>query len=159
MATNNAINLVKPFTGCNAYRSANLANQSGDGTVATAALNTEIFDSTSNFDTATYTYTCPTTGYYNIESGLEVYNLTTGTFTSFTATLVTTGESYILWTVNPNAYKDATGSQIFMLTNVIVKYLTATDTVKVTFALSGGTKTVGLAGGLGYSQVAITPLF
>lgn len=51
------------------------SNQSmTQGTWSTINLNTENYDINSNFDTATYTYTVPVTGYYLISANVRINN-------------------------------------------------------------------------------------
>lgn len=157
MATNNAINFSKPFSGFNAYRSANLANQTGDGSVATASLNAEAFD-TGDYNTGTYTYVCPKSGLYLFRIMIDIYNLSSGAFTAFTCVLVTSNGSYILWNINPSQIKVLLGSNVLFMNNFVVTNMDETDTAFLTFAVSGAGKTVGLAAGIGYSSLSASLL-
>lgn len=63
-------NISNPYK----FRVTRTTNQTGiaDATSATVAFNSESYDTNNNFDTSTYKYTIPVTGYYQFDSFIRV---------------------------------------------------------------------------------------
>jgi len=114
-----------------AYNSADDANVTGNGTVATVDFDTEVFDQNSDF--AADTFTAPVTGRYRFEVAVQMSNLN-GATTSILK-LVATSRTVILAQLNPTAVADASGT--VTLSGSALIDMAATDTVTVTLTNSG----------------------
>jgi hypothetical protein len=75
-----------------AFNASNENNLTGNGTAATARLNTEVYDQ--NADFASNTFTAPVTGRYHISACLAVSGMTTSA-TAFLVQLVTSNRTFV----------------------------------------------------------------
>jgi len=118
------------------------------GIWTTVLLDTESFDVGSNFNTGTYTFTVPVTGYYQVNYGVSFTNEVAGILyytriykNSNTAMLsMNTGSS----DTNPNLALSSSG----------VLYLTSTDTL-ILQARVDTSSTVDLSSGFPATQMSI----
>lgn len=133
MATNNAINQLKPFPLFFAYLNASAGSVTGDGTNITVPYNTVVFNDGS-FNTGTYTMTAPVTGIYILNASALLDNCNGKT--SFTFNMLTAGNNQVS-TCSPNTA--TSGTQYSMNSTLIVK-LTAAQTVYVALGVGGGAK-------------------
>ena len=111
-------------------------NVTGDGTVYTAALDTEIFDQGGDF--ASNTFTAPVTGRYLIFFGTR-FNGLTSSHTGGSIQIVTSNRNYTLWEQNPWAV--SYGGDM-TLTGSVLADLDAADTVTATIRIDAGAKVV-----------------
>lgn len=152
MATNNAVNQLKPFASFFAYLSADTGAITGDGTVATVPFNSELHDETSSFNTGTYTFTAPTTGKYLVAAQCYVSPLAGKTST--TMTIVTTARSYkVGMNLTPIAQG---GSTVGSIQNTTLVDMTAGDTMYLTIAVGGGALDLHVTGLRNYSWLSCT---
>lgn len=125
-----------------AYRSANIPNVSGDGTKYTLALDSTYFDVGSNYNTGTYTYTFPVTGYYLISLKVIITGLTSSHTSS--QLFIGSGSNYSF--INPWAI-NVPGLGCTLTNTALVGLASAGQTIQFFLQVSNGTKVVGLAGG------------
>lgn len=143
MATNNAINNVRP-TGFAAYLSASTTNdKTGDNTTYVPIFDTvQINDG--SYNNGTGIYTVPTTGRYIIGATTTVTNLgaahTSGTISIYNQT---TGNSYPGNILNPYVISVSTAAPLMVYT---ITQFTAGDLININIRVAGSTKTVGIAG-------------
>lgn len=136
-----------------AYLSATATDVTGDSTVYTLALNTELFDQQNNFDTTTYNFTAPITGKYMVTVVTSLQQLSSS-HTLVESKLVVSGTSantYILFSLSGTA-RDVNNNMI--MTNSLFIPMTATDTFTVTVQANGGTKVVDVFGGVTGTSVS-----
>ena len=112
-----------------------LANVTGDGTVYTIVYGSEIFDQGADFSSTTFT--APATGRYQINGQVMLSNLGSG-HTAAVINVVTSNRSYRM---EFNPYAISSGTLAPMPFSMIAD-LDSADTVTVTVAVSGSTKTV-----------------
>lgn len=128
-----------------AYLSASTTNDvTGDGTVYTVICNTENGDQQSNYNSGTGTFTCPTTGLYLYTWYVTLQNLDV---------VHTSGYNHVSGSVdirgtmlNVGAVRDSSNTCTISVSALV--FTTATNTVNSKITVSGGTKTVGITGGL-----------
>lgn len=146
--------ITKPLQPCFfAYLSASATDVTGDGTVYTLALNTELFDQQNNFDNTTYTFTAPVTGKYMVTVATQLLQLG-ALHTLVESKLVVAGTSantYVLFSLS-GAARDSNNNMI--MTNSLLVPMTATDTFTVTVQATGSTKTVDVFGGVTGTSVS-----
>jgi len=119
--------------------SASTANVTGDGTVYTVVLDTELFDQGNNF--SANTFTAPTTGLYAFQVYIKAEGLIAGAFVPSCA-VVTTAHTYSFFSFTGTGSATPRGIGGSVLAN-----MTAGDTATFTFTVSGVTKIVGFNGG------------
>lgn len=76
MATNNTVNAASPIPAFFVYRDTTLNNATGKKAHVSAVCNHTLYDTTSSYNTGTYTYTIPTTGKYVFSYAVTFTNLT-----------------------------------------------------------------------------------
>jgi hypothetical protein len=125
-----------------AYLDSSPTNVTGDGTSYQLACNNVLFDNGSNYNNSTYTFTAPVTGVYIFSIGVLFQNTVTantgviqGAFTGITYTYGNTG--------------GMPGSGNNPLNVLWPKQMTAGDTATAYVNCGGGSKTVGVYGGVG----------
>lgn len=109
----------------------NTDNTTGDGTTHTIEYDTEVADVGSNFNTGTFTFTAPVTGYYIVCAIAVAEGFSAHSDSAFT--VVTSNRSYA--TTNQVTTTERKGYAI----NVVAD-MDASDTLYVTYNASGGTK-------------------
>lgn len=124
-----------------AYANANVLNQTGNGTAATIAFNTEVFDIGNNF--ASNTFTAPVTGKYLLSTSVTSYNVTTG-MTSQTLNINTSNASYSARSNPLNNSNSGSEQSIYV---AVLADMDALDTATITLTIVGGAgDTVDIAG-------------
>lgn len=128
-----------------AYLSASTSNDvTGDGTVYTVICNTENGDQQGNYDNATGTFTCPTTGVYLFTWYVTLQNLDAGHTSGYNHV---SGSNDLRGTMfNVGAARD-TGNTCTLSASAMI-FMTAANTVNSKVTVGGGTKTVGITGGV-----------
>lgn len=127
-----------------AYRSADVANVTGDGTVYTCTFNTEVFDRNSDYNNGTYTFTAPVTGLYRFDLNIGAGTLGAA-HTIGLIQLVTTGRTF---NSNYSSWGVARASNnIYMYETSVLTTMTAGDTATTNFQVYNSTKTVTFYGG------------
>jgi len=122
-----------------AFNASNENNLTGNGTAATARLNTEVYDQNSDF--ASNTFTAPVTGRYHISACLAVSGMTTSA-TAFLVQLVTSNRTFV---PVQGASVPANGSYHWPLS--VDADMDANDTVYMRFYVYGmGSDTVDIRG-------------
>jgi hypothetical protein len=122
-----------------AFNASNENNLTGNGTAATARLNTEVYDQ--NADFASNTFTAPVTGRYHISACLAVSGMTTSA-TAFLVQLVTSNRTFV---PVQGASVPANGSYHWPLS--VDADMDANDTVYMRFYVYGmGSDTVDIRG-------------
>lgn len=126
--------------------STNVSSVTGDNTAYTVLFNSVLFDQTSSYSPTTGIYTAPVAGKHLFCWGVGVFGLG----------LLNTAASLLL-VYNGSATASSLNFNPFALLNLtvnIVSYagsclvmMNANDTIKVTIAVSGTGKTVGVSGG------------
>lgn len=116
----------------NAYANADLSVN--NATTVSVPLNTEVIDTNNNFDTSTYTYTVPITGYYFISWSVALGDATGITGEVAYLKVDTTQTQYA---IGGNLYN------IVTMGNSGIFYLTSGAAVKLEFYNgSGGTRVI-----------------
>ena len=126
-----------------ASNSARDTNVTGDGTVYTCEFDTEVFDIGGDYNNTTDTFTAPVTGIYMFIAIIDT--IRAGVSTSCVINIVTTGQTYSQFSVNPGAIQTgpiAVSLGDMMPYCIVVAQMTATDTAKISIQFSGTTKTV-----------------
>jgi len=114
----------------------------GDNTSYTIVYGTKSFDYGENF--ATDTFTAPMDGVYLIQASVTFGPLTSS-HTSGNFNIAIAGNSYRIWQGNPFAIYDAS-SNVVCLNGLAIIQMTAGQTATALLQISGGTKTVDIAG-------------
>lgn len=125
-----------------AYKSSTSTNVTGDGTAATVVFDTEQFDVGSNYNSGTGVFTAPVTGKYFFQANLMYSAI--GVQTTAQCRIDTAAHNYDGNYLSPTACQ-AGGNFLAVNASVIIS-LSASDTVSVTAAVTGGTKTVSVFG-------------
>ena len=112
--------------------SANLNNVTGNGTIYTVIFGTEIFDTQSEYDTATGLFTAAKTGKYQFSVGLVLSGMTGATFLNIR--LVTSNRSYDIALAGSGVI---TSGGACAFSGAVLADMDATDTAKVTVEVSG----------------------
>ena len=126
-----------------AYLSSSVSNVTGDGTVYTIVYNGTVFDQGSNFNTSSGVFTAPVTGKYLFTVAVD--SADNSAYTNCNLKVVTTARTYTpLANFNIGA---VTGSASVSFNGSVLADMTANDTAKVTWTVSGSTKSIGVTGG------------
>lgn len=126
-----------------AYRSADVANVTGDGTVYTCTFDTEVFDRNSDYNNGTYTFTAPVTGLYRFDLNVGAGTLGAA-HTIGLVQIVTTGRTF---SSNYSSWGVARASNnIYMYETSVLTTMTAGDTATTNFQVYNSTKTVTFYG-------------
>lgn len=127
-----------------AYNSANVGNQTGDGTFVTFPFDTLTFErGGSNFNTTTHQYTIPKDGLWTFTFNCYVYNVdvTNNVIQCLLKTNATSYRLYELNAVNLNIAGE------IILNGSWSALVSAGNTVECVVVVGGAAKNVGLAGG------------
>lgn len=123
-----------------AHNSATDANQTGNGATATVDFDTEVFDTSSDF--ASDTFTAPVTGKYLLATTVRANGISTA-MTLFTLTLTTSNRDY-----NYVSSMNWAATAQFAGTIVVVADMDAADTASVNLTIANGAgNTAGIVGG------------
>jgi hypothetical protein len=136
--------MTRPLQPCFlAYRSATVANVTGDNTLYQIINNTEAFDLGSNYNNGTGVFTAPVTGKYLFCSTVCCNGFVAQT--NGAISIVTTARTYTGIYGNWGALGNNSGTctQTFS----IIADMSANDTAYFTVQIGGSTKTLGLVGG------------
>lgn len=123
-----------------------VSNVTGDGTVYTVSFSNEIFDQGSNYNNETFIFTAPVTGRYVFYFGLTARDLNTATHTQNVLSFVSTGLTLTAFDTKNSIGAIPTNTQLSFSGSCYVN-MAATDTARIDFTSSGGTKTVGITAG------------
>jgi len=130
-----------------ALKTANTANATGDGTNVLVVFNSSVINQTASYNAATGLFTAPTTGSYWFYSTVAALSFaaahTTGYLIFYKNGLA--GIEYVEYAVNPFAMRELTTGALNFWGHEIIP-MTVGDTMQVNFLISGGAKTVTLAG-------------
>lgn len=126
-----------------AYRSANLANQTGDLTEVTVLFDAEDYDTRSEYDPATGIFKATKAGIYIVNAVVGLYNVAAAN-TVGNVSIWINANKWWQAQYNPAAVMDAAG-QVSMMSSVALK-LAANDEVKVTVQVGGALQVVGIMG-------------
>lgn len=124
-----------------AIASSTASNVTGDGTVATIAFGTEIFDRAGNF--ASNTFTAPVTGLYRLSAAAHILDIAAG-HTEGHLRIVTSNRTFRLGYINPSAAKIA-ANELGFGGSVLVD-MDVGDTATVAIVVGGSTKTIDIFG-------------
>lgn len=127
--------------------SANISNVTGDGTIYNIIYNTVTFDTASGYSTGTGLYTFPTTGVYQINVLDFIFGGSSSNTVFLGFLLVNGSTNYRLMDANP-ATLGLTANGEFMSSATFLYSATAGDTMGVNIDVNGGSKNVGVAGGI-----------
>lgn len=131
-----------------AYKSANTANATGDGTNVTVVFDMENVDQNNDFDTTTGLFTAPVDGFY-VFSALVAFQPLTASHTRGDLQFLLNGTPIANGTIlNVGAVRELVG-QSTNLTATMGYFLSSGDTFGVEINVSGSTKTVAIAGDAG----------
>lgn len=125
-----------------AYKSANTANVTGDGTTYTIICDTVVFDQNANYNNGTGTFIAPVTGRYQFNVSIEISNVS-ASHTDCDFDLTTTNRQYRLSTTNPGAFGAVS---FFSLSGSVLADMNAGNTAIIQVFLAGGPKTAGVNG-------------
>jgi hypothetical protein len=143
---------VNPAAACAfyAYNNADRASYFTDGIFKTLTFNVALFNIGANYNTGTFTFTAPNTGYYSMTMGMSLGGLTDNTLIEFSLQLLVSGTSagaYLYSNGNPYAFRDTFAAGDGFNQTVFLK-MTAGDTAVVQGLVHnvGGTGTALLSG-------------
>lgn len=124
-----------------AYNNADAASFFSDGVFKTLQINATLFDLGSNFNTGTFTFTAPNTGYYCFQAGMAIFGLTDNTLVEYSLQILTSGSgAYLLSNGNPFNQSDA-NIHTMGVNQTIYVHMTAGDTAKVQGLVHNNTAT------------------
>lgn len=142
MATNNIINLEKPYPLFFGYYAATTAAETGDGTTFQLAFDTEKFDLTSSF--AGGILSVPTTGKYYVCVVTRLGDLAAG-HTSCALQVGLAGNYLSGGYINIGAIRDSSNTATVSIGGILE--LTAADNIQASITVTGAAKSVTLIGG------------
>jgi len=114
--------------------SSNQNNCTGDATAPTVALNTEVFDLNSDFNTSTYTFTAPVTGKYLLMGSVRVSGVT-GACEAWKILITTSNQQWQTFN-NDSTTWDMGGSTLHYHMQIIAD-MDAADTAYLSVAIHG----------------------
>jgi len=148
MATNNAINQRQPVPAFRISLPGNLTNFTGNsaGGIKIIPFDTVVYDTTSSFNTGSYTYVVPTTGYWHLSATIVPYGLAAINNFGRCYFDVNAGTyTYIIFDANPSVMFENVGfSNALLINGSDLVYLTVGDLVIVRFGVYSGTQVVSL---------------
>lgn len=125
---------------------ANTANVTGDGTLANAEYDTEIFDQGSDFDTSTFTFTTPITGRYCFSATLDATGISAGaTFSEIQ--IVTSNREYRF--LEPQVTVAA--AETMITATVACADMDSNDTAIIKWRIGGTSKTAEMSNDARYN--------
>ncbi len=135
---------VPPAVAFSAYRSSDVSNVTGDGTLYTASYDVAVVNISSSYDDSTFTFTAPSTGLYQFNMTIASSNLTLA-HSLGQIKLVTTGRTYF------NSYTNwgisAASDTMFISSFSQLAPMNSGDTAFVQFGVFSSTKTITFVGG------------
>lgn len=153
LGTNNTIHVTTsgvvtfPLTSAFlAFPSAGTTNATGDGTAVTLPCNTVVFDQNSNYSNSTFNLTAPITGRYRLTASCQCSNLLAAHTSGFLQ-IITSNRNYSPTFCSPGACQSTVvtaGNYTFNAS--CLADMDAADTASGRVTISGGTKTVTIAG-------------
>lgn len=127
-----------------ATRSSDISNATGDGTGVDVVFNNTRINQGSSYDTTTGIFTAPVTGSYMYTTQVTCSNVV-GSNTNAWIVSTCRGTAWTQTDVNLGAAANVTtGNSVFTQTSIID--MAASDTLKFSIQVSGGSKTVGIKG-------------
>lgn len=126
-----------------AYVSAPILNVTGDGTAYTVIFGSEVFDTSSSYNTANGLFTAPVTGNYFLQFNLELLDIGAAHTQGQASFVVSTGADYLIVVNNP--FTISNGSAAVITGSTIIN-LTAAQTVSVSINVFNSTKTIDIGG-------------
>lgn len=120
---------------------ASTTNVTGDGTSYQVVFGATTWEQGSNFNTGTGTYTCPVTGIYQITGMITLTGLS-ASFNAAELSIKSSAGTFTRQLFNPGIDRDSSNNLSIVFSGL--NYYTATSTIYITIAVSGGTKTVGI---------------
>ena len=139
-------------SGCTAfdvYLSGNVGAVTGDATEYPIVYDTINIDTAAGYNTGTGLYTFPTTGVYQINVQYFVYvSSGASTSTSMIGDYFVNGSPFGRLADNSPNSLGLTTNEEFIISNSFLYNATAGDTMSIHVNLGGGTKNIGVAGGL-----------
>lgn len=132
------------------YSNASQLNISPGGAV-TVNFDTEIADVGSNFNTGTYTFTAPVTGYYLVDVSLWLNQVDTGA-TNYIVTIVTSNRSYTFTYIPGVLSADHT----YQYNDSLIADMDANDTLSVTVTQTAGATQTDITSGQETTRLMIT---
>lgn len=142
LTIDNSGNVTKPLQPAfSAYRNAYQYNIADNGTII---WNAEAFDTGSDFNTGSGTFTAPVTGKYLLVYSVDVSSLDSAA-TYYWLKLMTSNRNYYAPFVPTNQLLSSDGRMTFQ--NTVVADMDASDTAYITLDRSGGTTQADIVGG------------
>lgn len=136
-------------------------NATGDGTIVTVIYNVDAvvpsFNVGGNYNPATGEFTAPITGKYFFEHTIPILAIGVAHTTMQSFISINGVDSIVGETLNPFAAKELTSGSINSLAHGFVS-LTAGDVITSKISVSGGAKTVTIAGGGFFGGWLVTTL-
>lgn len=137
------------FNGFLAFLSANALNVTGDSlTNYHVAFDSTSYNTASNYNTGTFTYTAPTTGTYIFGGVIYGFGYGAG-HTEQNIQIITTATTFNMYTVNPFLMA---GNDTLVVPFSQQCHMTAGDTAFINLFVGTSTNTVGVGGLLGLSS-------
>jgi hypothetical protein len=134
-----------------AYNNADISSFGSAGSFTTVPFPATVFNLGSNYNTGTYVFTAPATGYYYLYSNISVFALDS-TDTEYSIQILITGTSagaYLFANGNGYAIKDIGAGGSFAPNVLIMLPMTSGDTAKVQFLIGPGGATLPSISGKG----------
>lgn len=126
-----------------AVPSGTLSNVTGDGTAYTIVWGSIPFQYGSNFNTSTGIFTAPSTGFYQLNCSFQIQGMLVGHTTMYANFTTSGGAVYFFSAINPFVCSDVAAASYIANGSALV-FLTAAQTVVVSFSVSSSTKVISV---------------
>ena len=129
-----------------AFKSANTASATGDGTMVTIVYNTEVFDTNADYDNSTGVFTAPVTGKYSFQGTVKLGGVSSSCTRIFGGFIGSNRDGQIFCEMPADGGEGLSGNQIHTISFAFILDMDASDTCYMVIGANGTSKSFAIQG-------------
>ena len=129
-----------------AFKSANTASATGDGTMVTIVYNTEVFDTNADYDNSTGVFTAPVTGKYSFQGTCKLGLVSSSVNRIYGTFNASNGNGQVISEMPGDGGESFSGAGVHSISFAFIIDMDASDTCYMTIAASGTSKSYSIYG-------------